>query len=73
MQEPSVIQPGDRVVSSSGGPVMNVLARSLNLAYCSWPEGGTTRHGTFTVEGLVRVADLETENPPLPVEPGAST
>jgi hypothetical protein len=31
---------------------MTVQARSQNLAYCSWFEGGRLHHGTFTVDSL---------------------
>jgi uncharacterized protein YodC (DUF2158 family) len=50
--ERSDIQSGDTVVLKSGGPVMSVQARSQNLAYCSWFDGGILHHGTFAVDAL---------------------
>jgi uncharacterized protein YodC (DUF2158 family) len=50
--ETTDIRPGQTVVLKGGGPAMTVQARSQNLAYCSWLEGGAVRHGTFAVDSL---------------------
>jgi uncharacterized protein YodC (DUF2158 family) len=50
--EATDILPGQTVVLKAGGPAMTVQARSQNLAYCSWVEGGAVQYGTFAVDSL---------------------
>lgn len=38
---------------------MTVLARSLNLVYCTWADGGSVQYGTYAVDALRRVQATE--------------
>lgn len=50
------IETGDRVQLNPGGAVMQVLATSETMAYCSWTdENGSPRQGTFEKRSLRRV------------------
>lgn len=50
------IETGHRVRLQAGGPVMQVLATSETMAYCSWTEdGGRLQQGTFDKRSLRRV------------------
>jgi uncharacterized protein YodC (DUF2158 family) len=61
--EATDIQPGQVVVLKAGGPAMTVQARSQNLAYCSWVEGGAVQYGTFAVDSLQPTAAATLQRP----------
>lgn len=60
------IETGHRVRLRTGGPVMEVLATSETMAYCSWmQDGGRVQQGTFDKRSLRRVeADASSDGTP---------
>lgn len=60
------ITKGDKVRSTPGGPVMEVLAASPAWAICEWFTGGVRQANLFEVSTLQKVAAQQAQQPQPP-------
>jgi uncharacterized protein YodC (DUF2158 family) len=60
------IQKGDKVRSTAGGPVMEVLAASPAWAICEWFDRGMRQANLFEVGTLQKIAVQQAQQPQPP-------